>query len=207
MKAIAWIVFVFFVLVLINYGMTMTEKFFSYGGLALNQAHAGEGYDALPSIAVNFFDPSGVGMNYITQGYGRTPYAYLYINGWHNGIDIAADFGTPVYSPAAGTVLAAVDQDAYCPRIAFGKYIAVHDTNHLVMVFSHLNNFAVSVGQQIAKGALLGSVGPTGLETGPHLLVSIFKERGFSTTPAHGCGPYPQGNDVDPLQYLGTIYQ
>lgn len=164
--------------------------------------------EQLSSIDFSFFDASGAGRNYITQGYGRTAYSYLYINGWHNGIDIAASFGTPVYSPASGTVLAVVNQDAYCPHIAFGKYVAIDDpVNHLVLVLSHLGTFAVSDGEHISKGALVGTVGPTGLETGPHLLVSIFKEQGFTVSPAHGCGPYPQGQDVDPMNYLGTTYQ
>lgn len=162
----------------------------------------------LPYINFNFFDPNGAGRDYITQGYGHTAYAYLYINGWHNGIDLAASFGTPVYAPIDGTVLAVVNQDAYCPHIAFGKYVAFDDpVHHLVFVFSHLGTFAVSPGEAISKGALIGTVGPTGLETGPHLLVSIFEEQGFDTNPAHGCGPYPQGQDVDPLNYLGTVYK
>jgi murein DD-endopeptidase MepM/ murein hydrolase activator NlpD len=171
---------------------------------------SGDNYTAsgLPYINFNFFDPSGTGRNYITQGYGRTAYAYLYINGWHNGIDLAASFGTPVYAPTDGTVLAVVNQDAYCPHIGFGKYVALDDpVHHLVFVLSHFGTFAVSDGQQVSKGTLLGTVGPTGLETGPHLLVSIFEEQGFNTSPAHGCGPYPQGQDVDPLNYLGTMYQ
>jgi murein DD-endopeptidase MepM/ murein hydrolase activator NlpD len=134
----------------------------------------------LPSINFNFFDPSGTGRDYITQGYGHTAYAYLYIHGWHNGIDLAANFGTPVYAPADATVLAVVDQDDYCPHIGYGKYIALDDpVNHLVFVLSHFGTFAVSAGQQISKGTFLGTVGPTGLETGPHLLVSIFEEQGF----------------------------
>jgi murein DD-endopeptidase MepM/ murein hydrolase activator NlpD len=162
----------------------------------------------LSTINFNFFDSTGIGRDYITQGYGRTAYAYLYINGWHNGIDLAANFGTLVYAPTDGTVLAVVNQDAYCPHIAFGKYIALDDpVHHLVFVFSHLGTFAVSTGETILKGTPIGTVGPTGLETGPHLLVSIFDEQGFNTSPAHGCGPYPQGHDVDPTLYLGTIYQ
>lgn len=173
-----------------------------------NWAVGGENLSTLPTINFNFFSPTGAGRDYITQGYGHTAYAYLYIDGWHNGIDLAANFGTPVYAPADGTVLAVINQDAYCPHIGFGKYVALDDpVQHLVFVLSHFGTFAVSAGDQIKKGTLIGTVGPTGLETGPHLLVSIFKEQGFNTSPAHGCGPYPQGQDVDPLNYLGTVYQ
>ena len=209
-KGIGWIIAGFCVVVLCEYLSAAAGSFFSsenFVRLAPFPAPITNGGN-LPFINYNFFNPTGVGKNYITQGYGHTPYAYLYINGWHNGIDLAANFGTPVYAPANGTVLAAVNQDAYCPHIAFGKYVALDDpVHHLVFVFSHLGDFAVAPGQQIAKGALIGTVGPTGLETGPHLLVSIFEEQGFVTTPAHGCGPYPQGQDVNPLHYLGSMYR
>lgn len=205
-KVIGWTFLMFCALVLINYVSIMAGNFFAGGGLNANLAHAGQGYDDLPSIDFSFFTKDGAGRSYITQGYGRTPYSYLYIDGWHNGIDIAASFGTPVYAPANGTVLAVVNQDAYCPHIAFGKYVAIDDpADHLVFVFSHLGTFAVSSGENVSKGTLIGTVGPTGLETGPHLLVSIFKEQGFTVTPAHGCGPYPQGQDVDPLPIIANL--
>lgn len=206
-KTIGWIFLIFCVLVFFIYLSALAQNFFSSGGFAGFSSPAST-YSGLPSIDFNFFNASGTGRDYITQGYGRTAYSYLYMHGWHNGIDLAANFGTPVYSPASGTILAVVNQDTYCPHIAFGKYVAVHDpANQLILVFSHLGTFAVSAGEHVAKGELLGTVGPTGLETGPHLLISIFEQQGFVTTPAHGCGPYPQGQDVNPLNYLGTVYQ
>jgi murein DD-endopeptidase MepM/ murein hydrolase activator NlpD len=76
-----------------------------------------------------------------------------------------------------------------------------------MLLFAHLNNIDVQPNQTIAKGQLIGTIGATGDETGPHLHFSIFETAGFSMAPAHGCGPYPQGHDVDPLNYLGTMYQ
>lgn len=206
-KALGLIFLAFCALVLFNYIFTVLGNFLPSGGFAGLSPQA-SAYGGLPYINFNFFNASGTGRDYITQGYGHTAYSYLYIHGWHNGIDLAADFGTPVYAPVSSTVIATVNQDAYCPHIAFGKYVAIDDpVNHLVFVLSHFGTFAVSDGEQISKGTFLGTVGPTGLETGPHLLVSIFEEQGFNVTPAHGCGPYPQGQDVDPLNYLGTVYK
>ena len=163
---------------------------------------------ALNSINFSIFDKGGIGYRYITQGYGRTPYAYMYIDGWHNGIDIAADYGAPIYSPTDGIVIAVDDQDNYCPRRAFGRFVVVEDdTNHLVLMFAHLANIPVAPLEVIKKGQLIGTVGNTGDETGPHLHFSIFEAASFSMAPAHGCGPYPQGRDVNPLNYLGTVYQ
>jgi murein DD-endopeptidase MepM/ murein hydrolase activator NlpD len=211
-KALGFVIFIFIALVAGNFLFAMASNALptlpaSATMATIDSTAVAPQTYPLPFVDMNLFAANGIGRSYITQGYGRTAYSYLYIHGWHNGVDFAAAFGTPVYSPASGVVLATVNQDAYCPHIAFGKYAAIDDTtNHLVLVFSHLGNFDVSPGEQINKGTLVGLVGPTGLETGPHLLLSIFEEQGFSTSTAHGCGPYPQGHDVDPLNYLGTLY-
>jgi murein DD-endopeptidase MepM/ murein hydrolase activator NlpD len=168
----------------------------------------GDATGGLTTINFSIFDKGGDGYKYITQSYGRTPYSYIYIGDWHNGIDIAAVYGAPIYSPVTATVLAVGDQDDFCPRLAFGRFIVLEDsTNHLDLLFAHLAEIAVQPGETITKDQLLGTIGATGDETGPHLHFSIFESAGFSMTPAHGCGPYPQGHDVDPLNYLGTVYE
>lgn len=162
----------------------------------------------LTTVDFSFFAKGGKGWSYITQGYGTTPFAYLYINHWHNGVDIAARYGAPIYSPVVnGVVVATGNQDDYCPGEGFGKFVVVRDdTDQLVLMFAHMGTIAVSPGATVAKGAELGTIGASGLETGTHLHFSLFKSAGFTVTPAHGCGPYPEGHDVNPLSYLGTVY-
>lgn len=183
-------------------GLTpLSGAYFGPGG------SGGGATNGLTTINFDLFAKGGKGYGAITQGYGRTPYSYMYIGGWHNGIDIAAVYGAPIYSPAAATVLAVGDQDDYCPRRAFGRFIVLQDnTNHLDLLFAHLANINVQPGETITKDQLIGTVGATGDETGTHLHFSIFKATGFSIAPARGCGPYPQGHDVDPMNYLGTVY-
>lgn len=169
---------------------------------------SGSGEGGLTAINFDLFAKGGKGYGAITQGYGRTPYSYTYIGDWHNGIDIAAVYGAPIYSPAAATVLATGDQDDYCPRLAFGRFIVLKDDkNNLMLLFAHLADIDVQPGQTVSNDQLIGTVGDSGDETGTHLHFSIFESAGFSMAPAHGCGPYPQGHDVDPLNYLGTVYQ
>lgn len=171
-------------------------------------AFGGEPTGGLTSINFSIFDKGGDGYKYITQGYGHTPYSYMYIDGWHNGIDIAAVYGAPIYSPTDGTIIATGDQDDYCPRLAFGRFVVLEDGTHpLVLMFAHLADIPVTPGEVVKKGQLIATVGDSGDETGTHLHFSIFEAAGFSMAPAHGCGPYPQGHDVNPLNYLGTTYQ
>jgi len=141
----------------------------------------GSASGGLSSVNFAIFDKGGLGYRYITQGYGNTPYSYMYIDHWHNGIDIAANYGAPIYSPIDATVIATGDQDDYCPRRAFGRYVVVEDdVNHLVLLFAHLDNIPVASLQTIKKGQLIGTVGNSGDETGPHLHFSIFQSGGFN---------------------------
>jgi len=203
-KFIGFVFLVFCALVMINYLFTLAGHAFSGGGLA----YFNQGADQLTSIDFSFFGKNGAGRSYITQGYGRTSFSYAYRDDWHDGIDIAAAYGAPVYSPGNGMVFATGNQDNYCFRRGFGKYVAVKDgTNRLILWFAHLGTIAVSPGDTVKTGSLIGTVGATGFETGTHLHFSIFDESGFSVTPRNGCGPDPTGNDLDPLLYLGTIYK
>jgi murein DD-endopeptidase MepM/ murein hydrolase activator NlpD len=166
------------------------------------------GTSGLTAINFNLFDKNGKGYKYITQGYGRTSYSYMYIGDWHNGIDIAAVYGAPIYSPIAATVLAVGNQDNYCPHLAFGRFIVLKDnTNHIMLLFAHLADIDVQPGEVITKDQLIGTIGNSGDETGTHLHFSIFESAGFSMASAHGCGPYPQGRDMNPLNYLGSVYE
>ena len=201
-KGLGFILLIFISLVAFN------GLFLMAGNFLLPLPLAAHGEDGLSSIDFNLFAKNGIGRSYITQGYGRTPYSYRYPSGWHDGIDIAAVYGAPIYSPNAGIVIAAGNQDDYCYRRAFGKYIAVEDpVNNLVLWYAHLGTQAVSPGQTIAKGAEIGTVGMTGLETGTHLHFSIFAANGFTMMSRDGCGPEPTGQDLDPLSYLGSTYQ
>jgi murein DD-endopeptidase MepM/ murein hydrolase activator NlpD len=212
-KALAWVFGIFFILVLCDYLFTTASAALaspnSFSFLPSITGPVGpDSSGGLSTINFSFFDKGGKGYDYITQGYGVTPYSYLYINHWHNGIDIAADYGAPIYSPTDAIVIATGDQDDYCPKLAFGRYVVIEDdVNHLVLLFAHLNQISVTPLEVVKKGQLLATVGDSGLETGPHLHFSIFESAGFNMDPAHGCGPYPTGHDVDPLNYLGTVYQ
>lgn len=220
-KGIGFILLIFFALVagnvLVNAaGLLLSSNASHAAGLppgmsfGVSRASLGASTDATdPAIIhVSLFTEDGSGTSYVTQGYGRTPYSYLYPSDWHDGIDIGATYGAPIYSPNDGVVIAIGNQDDYCYKKAFGKYVAVNDpVNDLNLWYGHLGTQTVSVGQTITKGTELGTVGTTGLETGTHLHFSIFEAKGFTMTPRDGCGPEPTGQDVNPLHYLGSVYK
>ncbi len=81
----------------------------------------------------------------------------------HNGVDMAAPTGTPVSSPAAGRVVLAQN------RILTGWTLVIEHLPGVYSMFFHMDEIAVSAGDRVELGGELGTVGSTGLSTGPHL--------------------------------------
>ena len=118
---LGWICLIFFGLVAVDYlGNNLAGGLFSYGGTAA-RAQQSASQVQLGSIDFSFFGKGQKGRSYITQGYGKTAFSYVYKNGWHNGIDIAASYGAAIHSPGEGVVLATGNQDNYCPGRGFGR--------------------------------------------------------------------------------------
>ncbi|WP_229670664.1 peptidoglycan DD-metalloendopeptidase family protein [Deinococcus aquiradiocola] len=80
---------------------------------------------------------------------------------FHGGVDLAAPYGTPIYSAASGTVT----ESGYG---AFGNNVYT-DTGEALIIYGHMSRTAVSVGQHVQRGDVLGYVGCSGMCTGPHL--------------------------------------
>ena len=80
---------------------------------------------------------------------------------FHGGVDLAAPYGTPIYAAAGGTVT----ESGFG---AFGRDVYV-DTGDALTIYGHMSRTAVSLGQQVSRGEVLGYVGCSGMCTGPHL--------------------------------------
>lgn len=80
---------------------------------------------------------------------------------FHGGVDLAAPYGTPIYAAAAGTVTESGSG-------AYGNNVYT-DTGDALIIYGHMSRTAVSVGQQVGRGEVLGYVGCSGICTGPHL--------------------------------------
>ena len=87
----------------------------------------------------------------------------------HNGIDLAAAEGTPVYAIKDGAVYTVIEND-----VEFGNYIILsHDQGKMTSVYAHLSKVFVDRYQYVKKGTVIGLVGQTGMATGPHLHFEI----------------------------------
>lgn len=160
----------------------------------------------LAEIDFNFFS-KGIRKSYISQGYGKTYFAlWSYRGSWHNGIDIVAQTGAPVHSATAGVALATGNQDNYCYKRAFGKFIVIKNSgDNKTVMYAHLSKIFVEEGALVNPGDVIGNVGQTGFATAPHLHFSVFSAASFSLPVRNNCGPYPTGKDSDPIPYLEAL--
>lgn len=85
---------------------------------------------------------------------------------FHNGIDIAADFGTPVRAVAPGVAKVGYDPEGW------GNFVIVRD-GAVEYHYYHLSEMAVQTGDRVEAGQMIGYVGSTGASTGPHLHFAV----------------------------------
>ena len=100
----------------------------------------------------------------------------------HKGIDIANSYGTPIYAAEAGRVI-----HASWGGSGYGNLIKIDHGSGAETRYAHLSGFAVSNGQTVKKGQLIGYMGSTGNSSGSHLHFEILIG----------------GRTVNPLPYIG----
>lgn len=101
----------------------------------------------------------------------------------HDGIDMAAPVGTPVFAAAAGTVIYAGDQVR-----GYGNMVVIRH-GELVTVYAHNSVLLVHTGDSVGLGQQIARVGDTGRSTAPHLHFEVRR------------GETPQ----DPMQFLPAL--
>jgi murein DD-endopeptidase MepM/ murein hydrolase activator NlpD len=158
------------------------------------RAEAGE-IDALQAVSAQLGDSIRAAQARATSGSTQSPSSAGFIwpvsgpitspFGWrwgrmHEGIDIGVGYGTPIHAAAAGTVI-------YCGwESGYGNLVVIDHGGNLATAYGHQSSIAVSCGQQVDQGQVIGYVGCTGHCFGPHLHFEV----------------RVNGNPVDPLGYL-----
>lgn len=85
----------------------------------------------------------------------------------HEGVDMAAPTGTPIYAPADGTVIFAGWERGY------GNLIKIRHDFGITTRYGHLSKIRVKVGEKVSQGERIADMGSTGHSTGPHLHYEI----------------------------------
>ena len=99
----------------------------------------------------------------------------------HEGVDLAAPIGTPVYAATEGTI------EKVGPYAGYGNYVRIEHGDGLATAYGHLSRFAPGIkpGVHVAQGQLVAFSGNTGRSTGPHLHFEVLTD----------------GRPVDPLAH------
>lgn len=140
-----------------------------------DRIRAAQGSSSGPGGAVATGAPSAAGMVWpvsgtLTSGFGPR---------WgrmHEGIDIAGGSGTPIAAAAAGTVILAGWNGGY------GNMVVVDHGGGISTGYAHMSSIAVSVGQSVGQGTVVGGMGTTGSSTGVHLHFEV-RVNGSATNP------------------------
>jgi murein DD-endopeptidase MepM/ murein hydrolase activator NlpD len=105
---------------------------------------------------------------WLSSAYGNRRDPFTGGADFHPGLDISAAKGEPVRVTADGVVI------SVGPAGSYGNLVVVDHGFGIVTKYGHLSRFAVSNGQRVGRGDVIGFVGSTGRSTSPHLHYEIW---------------------------------
>jgi murein DD-endopeptidase MepM/ murein hydrolase activator NlpD len=88
---------------------------------------------------------------------------------FHTGLDIGCSFGTPIGAADSGVV----SYVNYGWGGGYGNFVVMTHGNGFATLYAHLSSIAVTAGQPVRRGQVIGAEGSTGFSTGPHLHFEI----------------------------------
>lgn len=140
-------------------------------------------YDETGKSLTNFFFKTPVRYKRISSKFTKKRYhPVLKRYRAHLGVDYAAARGTKIYAAADGKIIFRGRKGGY------GNVIIIQHKNSLRTLYAHQSKFrgGLRVGSRVKKGQLIGYVGNTGLSSGPHLHLGLYKN----------------GKAIDPLKII-----
>jgi murein DD-endopeptidase MepM/ murein hydrolase activator NlpD len=176
---------------------TQRQKIVALSKLSASEQHDASEIDALQAASSRIADqiraaqqaragagqatsiPSSSGLIWPVSGPVTSPFGWRW-GRMHQGIDIGVASGTPIHAAASGTVI-------YCGwEEGYGNLVVIDNGGNLATAYAHQSSIAVTCGQTVGQGDIIGYVGCTGHCFGPHLHFEVRID----------------GNPVDPLGYL-----
>ena len=110
--------------------------------------------------------------NYVTSYYGEARYGY-----YHMGVDIIADYGSPILATAGGTVI----ESGYSNG-GWGYTVVIDHGNGIRSRYAHCSSLNVTVGEKVNRGDNIAAVGSTGNSECNHLHIEV-TENGARVNP------------------------
>lgn len=104
----------------------------------------------------------------LTSPFGMRMHPILGYERMHNGVDMAAPAGTPIYAAKSGKVTVTSFQAG-----GAGNYVSINHGDGFSSIYMHMTRYIVSKGQYVQAGQVIGYVGNTGLSKGNHLHFGI----------------------------------
>ena len=130
----------------------------------------------------------------IVSGFGYRIHPVYKTLRMHTGIDFAAKIGTPIYATGDGVVI-----DPKGNESGYGNVVVINHGYGYESLYGHMSRIAVSMGQHVKRGQLIGYVGSTGLSVAPHCHYEVIKN-GKKIDPIHFFY-----NDLTPDEYEQVI--
>ena len=137
-------------------------------------------FDAPDDGSVDFYDETGrsvtkflmrkpVTAGRLGDGFGWRTHPVLGDRRFHEGVDYAAPYGSPIVAAGAG-VVEKIDREW-----GYGKYIRIRHDLGYETTYAHVAGFPsiMKVGKRVRQGETIAYIGSTGLSTGPHLYYEV----------------------------------
>lgn len=99
----------------------------------------------------------------MSSDYGVRKHPIKKVTRHHHGMDLAAPLGAPIRAIADGQVMYAD------PHGGYGRLIAIKHSDGFSSHYGHCASMTVAPGERVKAGQIIGTVGSTGISTGPHL--------------------------------------
>jgi len=106
----------------------------------------------------------------VTSPFGYRSHPVFYERKFHEGIDLKQRYGAPVRASNDGLVSFAGWREGY------GRLVIIKHAQRMSTYYGHLARILVRKGVRVNKGQIIGTVGMSGISTGPHLHFEVHKD-------------------------------